>query len=172
MISVNKYGYRAFAEMLDCAEELDVEVSTLKNGATIVDAGVNAKGGYGAGMYLSRLCLADLADLQYIPYQLGDHTVPGIQVAIDDPVIACMASQYAGWRIIVGKYFAMGSGPARALSLDPKELYDEIGYKDSSKRRGCRQDRGEVRRRSEGSVHRSCANVLNRRISADLCPNR
>jgi len=43
-----------------------------------------------------------------------------------------MASQYAGWRIIVGKYFAMGSGPARALSLDPKELYEEIGYKDSS----------------------------------------
>ncbi|MCK4810857.1 MAG: methenyltetrahydromethanopterin cyclohydrolase, partial [Methanosarcinales archaeon] len=29
-------------------------------------------------------------------------------------------------------YFAMGSGPARALSLDPKELYEEIGYKDSS----------------------------------------
>ncbi len=132
MVSVNKYGYRAFKEMLDCAEELDIGVSELKNGATIVDAGVKAAGGYGAGMYLSRLCLADLADLKYMPYQLGDYTVPGIQVAIDDPVIACMASQYAGWRIIVGKYFAMGSGPARALSLNPKELYDEIGYKDSS----------------------------------------
>jgi len=72
MVSVNKYGYRAFQEMLDCAEELDIGVSELKNGATIVDAGVNAAGGYGAGMYLSRLCLADLADLKYIPYQLGD----------------------------------------------------------------------------------------------------
>jgi methenyltetrahydromethanopterin cyclohydrolase len=132
MVSVNKYGYRAFNEMLDNAEELHIEVSELKNGATVVDAGVKATGGYGAGMYLSRLCLADLADLQYIPYQLNEHTVAGIQVAIDDPVIACMASQYAGWRIIVGKYFAMGSGPARALSLDPKELYEEIGYKDSS----------------------------------------
>jgi len=131
MISVNKYGYRAFSEMLDNAEELHIEVSELSNGATVVDAGINAQGGYGAGMYLSRLCLADLADLKYVPYQLGDHTVAGIQVSVDNPVIACMASQYAGWRIIEGKYFAMGSGPARALSLDPKELYEEIGYKDS-----------------------------------------
>ena len=131
MISVNKHGYKAFSEMLDKADELHIEVSELSNGATVVDAGINAQGGYGAGMYLSRLCLADLADLQYVPYQLGDHTIAGIQVSVDNPVIACMASQYAGWRIIEGKYFAMGSGPARALSLDPKELYEEIGYKDS-----------------------------------------
>ncbi|HIE31134.1 MAG TPA: methenyltetrahydromethanopterin cyclohydrolase [Methanosarcinales archaeon] len=132
MISVNKYGYRAFVEMLDNAEELNIEVSELSNGATVVDAGVNAPGGYGAGMYLSRLCLADLADLRFISYQLGDYTVAGIQVATDHPLIACMASQYAGWRLIVGKYFAMGSGPARALSLNPKDLYEEMGYKDSS----------------------------------------
>ena len=43
-----------------------------------------------------------------------------------------MGSQYAGWRISVGKYFGMGSGPARALGLKPKELYEEIGYKDDS----------------------------------------
>ncbi len=132
MISVNKYGYKAFVEMLDNAEELNIEVSELSNGTTVVDAGVNAPGGYGAGMYLSRLCLADLAELKFIPYQLGDHTVAGIQVATDHPLIACMASQYAGWRLIVGKYFAMGSGPARALSLNPKDLYEEMGYKDSS----------------------------------------
>jgi methenyltetrahydromethanopterin cyclohydrolase len=72
MISVNKYGYRAFEEMLDNAEELNIEVSELSNGATVVDAGINAPGGYGAGMYLSRLCLADLADLKYISYHLGD----------------------------------------------------------------------------------------------------
>ncbi|MEA1943951.1 MAG: methenyltetrahydromethanopterin cyclohydrolase [Euryarchaeota archaeon] len=132
MISVNKYGYRVFEEMLDRAEELNIEVSELSNGATVVDAGINAAGGYGAGMYLSKLCLAGLADLQFISYQLDACTVAGIQVATDYPIIACMASQYAGWRIIVGKYFAMGSGPARALSLNPKDLYEEIGYKDSS----------------------------------------
>ncbi|RLE63112.1 MAG: methenyltetrahydromethanopterin cyclohydrolase [Thermoprotei archaeon] len=51
---------------------------------------------------------------------------------IEHPVLACMASQYAGWRISHGKYFAMGSGPARALAKKPKRLYKEIGYEDDS----------------------------------------
>ncbi|RQD82540.1 methenyltetrahydromethanopterin cyclohydrolase, partial [Methanosalsum natronophilum] len=46
------------------------------------------------------------------------------------PTTACMASQYAGWKISVGNYFGMGSGPGRALGLKPKELYEEIGYQD------------------------------------------
>jgi methenyltetrahydromethanopterin cyclohydrolase len=43
-----------------------------------------------------------------------------------------MASQFAGWRIKVGKFFGMGSGPARALSRNPKELYEEIDYTDDA----------------------------------------
>ena len=36
-----------------------------------------------------------------------------------------MASQYAGWPISVGKYFAMGSGPMRA-ARGGEDLYDHI----------------------------------------------
>ncbi len=43
----------------------------------------------------------------------------------DNPVLGCMASQYAGWQIAVGKYFAMGSGPMRA-ALGTEELFDHI----------------------------------------------
>ena len=38
-----------------------------------------------------------------------------VQVMTDHPVQACLASQYAGWAISEGKYFAMGSGPMRAV---------------------------------------------------------
>lgn len=131
MISVNESGLCAFNEMLEIANELNIEVHEQKNGATVADAGVNAVGGYEAGMYLSRICLADLADLEYTAFDLNGLMVPAIRVNTDHPVVACMASQYAGWRISVGKYFAMGSGPARALSLNPKKLYAEINYKDS-----------------------------------------
>jgi len=41
-----------------------------------------------------------------------------------------MASQYGGWRISVGDFLGIVSGPARALALKPKELYEEIGYED------------------------------------------
>ena len=131
MISVNETGLSVFNEMLDFANEMNVEIHEQKNGSTVIDAGVSVAGGYEAGLYLSRICLADLAELEYTTFDLGGIMVPAIRVNTDHPIVACMASQYAGWRISVGKYFAMGSGPARALSLNPKKLYAEINYKDS-----------------------------------------
>jgi methenyltetrahydromethanopterin cyclohydrolase len=43
-----------------------------------------------------------------------------------------LGSQFAGWRIKNGDSIAIGSGPVRALALKPKDVYEEIGYKDSS----------------------------------------
>jgi methenyltetrahydromethanopterin cyclohydrolase len=48
-----------------------------------------------------------------------------VQVATDHPVAACMAAQYAGWQISVGKFFAMGSGPMRA-AYGREELFNHI----------------------------------------------
>jgi methenyltetrahydromethanopterin cyclohydrolase len=61
-----------------------------------------------------------------------DVILPAIHVSTDFPAISTLAAQYAGWRISVGDYFAMGSGPARALSLKPKKLYRELEYEDKS----------------------------------------
>jgi methenyltetrahydromethanopterin cyclohydrolase len=36
------------------------------------------------------------------------------------------------WQIKVGKYFAMGSGPARVLARKTKDLYDRIGFEEFS----------------------------------------
>ena len=46
--------------------------------------------------------------------EAGGLPCPVVQVSSDNPVLACMASQYAGWQVSVGKFFAMGSGPMRA----------------------------------------------------------
>ena len=51
--------------------------------------------------------------------------MPLVQVATDHPITACMASQYAGWQISVGKFFAMGSGPMRA-AYGKETLLDDI----------------------------------------------
>ncbi len=45
-----------------------------------------------------------------------------------------MASQYAGWAIQVGKYFAMGSGPLRAHARVEKELFAKLGYAEQAER--------------------------------------
>ncbi len=132
MISVNEYGMDVFDEMMDNSEELHVELLELDNGTTIIDAGVGAEGGYEAGAYLARICMADLADIRFGTFDLGKFMVPAVELTTDHPVIACMASQYAGWRIKVKDFFGMGSGPARALSLNPRELYEKIEYEDDA----------------------------------------
>ncbi|MHC1567220.1 MAG: methenyltetrahydromethanopterin cyclohydrolase [Candidatus Syntropharchaeia archaeon] len=132
MLSVNEHGIEVFEEMMDYSDELNVEVIELDNGTIVIDAGVDAPGGFEAGLYLSKICTANLADIRFSTFELGEMEFPAIEVTTDYPITACMASQYAGWQIKVGKFFGMGSGPARALSKKPKKLYDEIGYEDVS----------------------------------------
>lgn len=86
-------------------------VSTI-GGARIIDCGGAVTGGIGAGLQMARVCTAGLAD---VTLQSGTDG-PEIQLATDDPVRACLASQYAGWQIKGAGFFAMGSGPMRAAA--------------------------------------------------------
>ena len=100
-------------------------------GATVVDLGIEARGGLEAGRRMAEVCLAGLGEVAFVP---GDPAVwpgPAVQVRTDQPVAACMASQYAGWQIAVGKYFAMGSGPMRAAA-GKEALFDLIGFRETS----------------------------------------
>jgi methenyltetrahydromethanopterin cyclohydrolase len=55
-----------------------------------------------------------------------------IVVHSTNPVLACLGSQYAGWSLNHGDFFALGSGPGRAMAVK-EELYKELGYKDKHK---------------------------------------
>jgi methenyltetrahydromethanopterin cyclohydrolase len=131
-MGINEMGFEVFEEMLDFEDELQTQATELDNGTVVIDAGVKAQGGLGAGIYLGRLCMADLADIQLTPVDIKGNLIPGIQVATDDPAVSCMASQCAMWQIKVDKYFAMGSGPARVLARKTKELYEKIGFEEFS----------------------------------------
>src|SRR5262249_35737154 len=52
-----------------------------------------------------------------------------VQVTTDHPVLACMASQYAGWQVKPEKFFGMGSGPMRA-AYGKEDLLDHIRYRE------------------------------------------
>ena len=81
-------------------------------GARIIDCGGAVIGGLQAGLQMARVCTAGLAD---VSLQSGPDG-PEIQLATDDPIRACLASQYAGWQIKGAGFFAMGSGPMRAAA--------------------------------------------------------
>ena len=77
-----------------------------------------------AGVALAMICLADLADVQFIKSTTNDLPFPQVQVTTDHPLAACMASQYAGWPLVAGGYFAMCSGPARMARGQEQLLTD------------------------------------------------
>src|SRR5213594_3076434 len=97
------------------AEALRVTLRTLPGGARVIDAGIETPGGYAAGLALSEICMGGLGHVDYAPVVIGDNHWAGVRVWTDHPAVSCMASQYAGWAIQVGKYFAMGSGPLPSL---------------------------------------------------------
>ncbi len=131
MVSLNKEALKVIQEAIDRAGEVKVRVESIA-GATIVDMGVKAEGGFEAGVLLSKICMGGLAGVLIESFDCGGIRIPAVTVYTDYPIEACMASQYAGWKIKVGEYFAMGSGPARALARKPKSLYEEIGYSEES----------------------------------------
>lgn len=84
--------------------------------ATVIDCGVKQPGGLEAGILLTRCCMSDLAQISIVPGDADSAGLSRVVVRTDHPVAACLWSQYAGWQISVGKYFAMGSGPMRAVA--------------------------------------------------------
>jgi methenyltetrahydromethanopterin cyclohydrolase len=118
--------------MADQADVLRVNSFRLPSGARIIDAGVNTPGGIEAGIALAEICMGGLGNVSCTPVQIGDQSYAGLTVWTDHPAVSCMASQYAGWAISVGKYFAMGSGPLRAHARVERELFEKLSYEEEA----------------------------------------
>ena len=131
MISVNELAYYIVEDLIDVAEEYNVDPITLGNDSTVIDCGVKAKAGYDVGLLFTQICMGGLASTSLTHKKLKHELFyPFIEVSTDHPTLACLAAQKAGWRIAQDGYFAMGSGPARALALKPKHTYEVIEYED------------------------------------------
>ena len=134
-LGVNARARRLVDALLAEAAALRVGVSRDADGATLVDAGAKAPGGIAAGLRLAEICLGGLGEVRLA----SDSGLPRwpftVTVRSSQPVVACLASQYAGWSLAHGAkpdaFFALGSGPARALARREK-LFAELGYAETA----------------------------------------
>jgi methenyltetrahydromethanopterin cyclohydrolase len=85
------------------------------------------EGGFAAGKAFAEICMGGLGEVAYAPLVLDGRWFPAVTVTTDRPAVACVAAQYAGWRIDRDGYFAMGSGPGRAL-IRAEDLYDDLDW--------------------------------------------
>jgi len=128
---LNSEAFELCKKSMDNACALRIEKRRLANGAILLDFGVQTLGGLQAGLMLAGICMSGRAQILIHPADASQGPWPMVQVATDDPVCACMASQYAGWPVKQDKFFAMGSGPMRA-KRGKEHVLQSIGISDSS----------------------------------------
>ena len=115
------------------APALGIGVSLGPEGESLVDCGLRHLGSLEAGRQLARICLAGLAEVSILPS--AQHALPWtVMVRTSHPVLACLASQYAGWHLKADDGSPlMGSGPARALWAH-EPLFHDIPHKEHANR--------------------------------------
>src|SRR3954469_23313983 len=124
-LSLNQRARELADRLAADADALRVAVSTLPGGTRVVDCGSAVPGGLEAGRRFAEITLGGLGSVTFAPLVLEGRWLPGLTVVTDQPALACLASQYAGWQIKREDYFAMASGPGRAL-VRAEELYDDL----------------------------------------------
>ncbi len=132
--TLNDHAWDLITNFLNQPDFYGIQVIKSQQGAQIIDAGVNAKGGFEAGRIVTEICLGGYGKAEIRLHQYGHIDLPTIHVSTDHPVIATLGSQLAGWRITVGSYQAIASGPARALALKPKKLFSKIQYSEKAEK--------------------------------------
>jgi methenyltetrahydromethanopterin cyclohydrolase len=129
-LSVNRLAWRLLEKLCENPDYYGVRVERTKSGVILVDAGINAKGGFQTGRIITEICMGGCGEARIECRQYGELELSTIFVYTDHPAIATLGSQFAGWSIREGDYFAIGSGPARAIAQKPREIYERIGYQD------------------------------------------
>ena len=124
----NRLNTAAARLIEQCRGDSTLRIDTLDvAGATVLDFGVQATGGLAAGLALARICLADGGDVSLDVERVDHHEQLAVTVRVDNPTAACLCAQYAGWQIASGDYFAMGSGPMRAVA-NVEPLFKDLEY--------------------------------------------
>jgi methenyltetrahydromethanopterin cyclohydrolase len=129
--SVNALSAPLVQALLADADILNIGVARDASGVTLVDAGITCRGGIEAGRRIAEICMGGLGRVR-LDVGGGDWPLQ-LTVSSSQPVLSCLASQYAGWSLAHGEgkqaWFALGSGPVRALA-GKEELFAELAYRD------------------------------------------
>lgn len=133
--SVNAACQPLVDSLIADADALQLRISRLPNGTRIVDAGIDCVGGLEAGRRIGEICMGGLGTVTLGSNSGFENWPWSVNVHAKTPVLSCLGSQYAGWSLShkseQGKFYALGSGPGRALAAR-EELFKEFGYRDQA----------------------------------------
>ncbi len=134
-MGLNELGYEIAARLVARAAEIDT-VCHDRGGVRVLDCGVEAAGSDAAGLGMARVALGGGGEVALLPPGTDPTQAawqgcpwPTVRVTSKQAVAACLAAQYAGWKVSAAGYFAMASGPMRA-AIGREDLFEEIGMRE------------------------------------------
>ncbi len=126
--SINKAAAAMIKDAIARAAELQIKAWRSPCGATLVDMGLDCPGSWKAGQVFVEAGFGGLGKATYGVFDLAPFRVPTIDVWVDNPVVAVVASQAGCWQLGDGEFAEIGSGPARAVAL--ADRWSGSGYVD------------------------------------------
>jgi methenyltetrahydromethanopterin cyclohydrolase len=133
-ISVNARAAALVGRLIADAAELKIGVTRGTSGETLIDCGAKYLGSIAAGLRIAEICMGGLGAVTIELSAAAPNWPTTLVSRSSNPVTACLASQYAGWRLSQEgpeKFFALGSGPARALARR-EPLFEKLNYADTA----------------------------------------
>jgi len=82
-LGLNERAWKIADDLVARADELRLAVQTLPSGARVIDAGIDVRGGYGAGIGLAELCMGGLGHIRFAQLEIGGSAIPGVEVMAD-----------------------------------------------------------------------------------------
>jgi methenyltetrahydromethanopterin cyclohydrolase len=133
--SLSRLSRPLVERLIGDATALRIGVEKTADGCTLVDAGIDCRGGVEAGLRIAEICMGGLGRVHLSANGSFGRWPWSLNVHAADPVLACLGSQLAGWQLTVGSgqraFYALGSGPGRAVARK-ESLFEQIGYRDAA----------------------------------------
>ncbi len=131
MISVNDLALQLLRQIEGDPDRFGAKVVRLANGATVVDVGLEAPGGWLAGKYYAEITMGTLGQVSFGSFDLMGVELPSVVVTVDNPLIACLACQMSGWPLESGEFAPVISGPGRTLAVRADRYIHLHSYRDT-----------------------------------------
>ena len=128
-LSVSNLAKKLVDKLIDNSKELNVLIKKGPLNCTIIDAGIETKGSKEAGKLIAEICMGGLGLINLKKTDTFPHWPLETKVKSKHPVISCLASQYAGWNLSHEKFYALASGPGRAIARR-EDLFNDLKYED------------------------------------------
>tara|TARA_B100000029_G_C17604242_1_gene966866 strand:+ start:3925 stop:4890 length:966 start_codon:yes stop_codon:yes gene_type:complete len=131
-LSVSNLVQELVNKLINNSKEFNILIKKGPFDCTIIDAGIEIEGSKEAGKLIAEICMGGLGQINLEKNKTFSKWPLQTKVKSSNPVISCLASQYAGWNLSHKDFYALASGPGRAIARR-EDLFKELNYKDQCK---------------------------------------